>query len=81
MKTESTSIWIVDGVGQKVINIDDHSCRQDTECKQPIGLDTSSYKDFDSYMTKLDPVGGYLSSKFGKQRSERLVNEFLFAYG
>ena len=51
------------------------------ECKQPIGLDTSSYKDFDSYMTKLDPVGGYLSSKFGKQRSERLVNEFLFAYG
>ena len=51
------------------------------ECKQPNGLDTSVYKDFDSYMTKLDPVGGYLSSKFGKQRSERLVNEFLFDYG
>jgi hypothetical protein len=32
-------------------------------------------------MTKLDPVGGYLSSKFGKQRTERLVNEFLFDYG
>ena len=51
------------------------------ECKQPTGLDTSVYKDFDSYMTNLDPVGGYLSSKFGKQRSERLVNEFLFDYG
>ena len=51
------------------------------ECKQPTGLDTSVFKDFDSYMTKLDPVGGYLSSKFGKQRSERLVNEFLFDYG
>ena len=51
------------------------------ECKQPNGLDTSVYKDFDSYMTKLDPVGGYLSGKFGKQRSERLVNEFLFDYG
>ena len=49
--------------------------------KQPTGMDTSVYNDFDSYMTKLDPVGGYLSSKFGKQRSERLVNEFLFQYG
>ncbi len=51
------------------------------EFKQPTGMDTSVYNDFDSYMTKLDPVGGYLSSKFGKQRTERLVNEFLFAYG
>ena len=51
------------------------------ECKQPTGLDTRVYEDFDSYMTKLDPVGGYLSGKFGKQKSERLVNEFLFEYG
>ncbi len=51
------------------------------ECKQPIGMDTSVYKDFDTYMTKLDPVGGYLSGKFGKERAERLVTEFLFAYG
>ena len=51
------------------------------ECKQPTGMDTSVYSDFDAYMTKLDPVGGYLSSKFGKQKTERLVNEFLFAYG
>ena len=51
------------------------------ECKQPTGMDTSVYSDFDAYMTKLDPVGGYLSSKFGKQKTERLVNEFLFSYG
>ncbi len=50
------------------------------ECEKPTGRDTSVYKDFDSYMTKLDPVGGYLSSKFGKERTERFVNEFLFAY-
>jgi hypothetical protein len=48
--------------------------------KQPTGMDTSVYKDFDSYMIKLDPVGGYLSNKFGKQKSEQLVNEFLFSY-
>ena len=50
------------------------------ECEKPTGVDSSVYKDFDSYMVKLDPVGGYLSSKFGKDRTERLVNEFLFAY-
>ena len=27
------------------------------ECKQPTGTDTSVYKDFDSYMTKLDQIG------------------------
>ena len=51
------------------------------ECKQPTGTDTSVYKDFDSYMTKLDPVGGYLAGKFGKDKAEKLVNEFLFDYG
>ena len=50
------------------------------ECKQPTGLDTSVYKDFDAYMTKLDPVGGYLANKFGKFNADRLVNEFLFNY-
>ena len=50
-------------------------------CKQPSGMDTSVYHDFDAYMTKLDPVGGYLSGKFGKQKAERLVKEFLFDYG
>ena len=37
--------------------------------KRPNGNDISVYKDFDAYMTKLDPVGGYLSGKFGKARA------------
>jgi hypothetical protein len=48
--------------------------------KKPTGLDTSKYTDFDRYMTKLDPVAGYLSSNFGKEQSEKLVKEFLFTY-
>ena len=48
---------------------------------QPTGEDTSAYKDFDSYMTKLDPVGGFLKGKFGKEKADSLVNDFLFAYG
>ena len=51
------------------------------ELEKPTGTDTSVYKDFDSYMTKLDPVAGYLSGKFGKDKAQRLVNEFLFTYG
>ena len=51
------------------------------ELEKPMGLDTSVYKDFDAYMTKLDPVAGYLSNKFGKFNAQRLVNEFLFTYG
>ena len=51
------------------------------ELKKPIGIDTNQYKDFDSYMTKLDPVAGYLSGKFGKEEAESLVNDFLFTYG
>ena len=47
---------------------------------KPNGMDTSVYKDFDTYMTKLDPVKGYLSGKFGAERSESLVNDFLFCY-
>ena len=50
------------------------------ESKKPTGLDTSEYTDFDKYMTKLDPVAGYLSSNFGKEQSEKLVKEFLFTY-
>tara|TARA_B100000287_G_scaffold300683_1_gene283835 strand:+ start:1253 stop:1876 length:624 start_codon:yes stop_codon:yes gene_type:complete len=51
------------------------------EYKKPIGVDTNVYKDFDAYMTKLDPVGGYLAGKFGKEKAESLVNDFLFCYG
>lgn len=46
----------------------------------PMGEDTSVYSDFDAYMKRLDPVGGYLSSKFGQEVSERFVNDFLFCY-
>ena len=51
------------------------------ELKKPKGTDTSLYKDFDAYMTKLDPVSGYLTGKFGKEKAESLVNDFLFTYG
>ena len=48
---------------------------------QPKGLDAhETYRDFDAYMTRLDPVGGYLSGKFGKEQAEGLVNGFLFCY-
>ena len=51
------------------------------ELEKPTGKDTSVYKDFDAYMTRLDPVGGYLTGKFGKEKAESLVNDFLFNYG
>ena len=51
------------------------------ELKKPFGIDTNQYKNFDAYMTKLDPVAGYLSGKFGKEEAESLVNDFLFTYG
>jgi len=51
------------------------------EATKPTGEDTAEYKDFDSYMTKLDPVGGFLAGKFGKEKADSLVNDFLFAYG
>ena len=51
------------------------------EYEKPTGTDTSEYKDFDAYMTRLDPVGGYLAAKFGKEKAESLVNDFLFEYG
>ena len=47
---------------------------------KPTGEDTTFYKDFDTYMTKLDPVSGFLTGKFGKEKSESLVNDFLFSY-
>jgi hypothetical protein len=51
------------------------------ELEKPTGEDTSKYKDFDAYMTKLDPVSGYLKGKFGGDKAESLVNDFLFEYG
>ena len=37
-------------------------------------------KDFDTYMTKLDPVRGYLKAKFGEEKSDSFVKHFLFSY-
>ena len=51
------------------------------ELEKPTGTDTSFYKDFDAYMTRLDPVSGYLKGKFGQEKAESLVNDFLFEYG
>tara|TARA_B000000557_G_scaffold46223_1_gene34886 strand:- start:334 stop:951 length:618 start_codon:yes stop_codon:yes gene_type:complete len=51
------------------------------ELEKPTGNDTSFYQDFDAYMTRLDPVSGFLTGKFGKEKAESLVNEFLFTYG
>ena len=50
------------------------------ELGKPTGTDTSVYNDFDAYMTKLDPVGGFLAGKFGKDKADSLVNDFLFSY-
>ena len=51
------------------------------EYEKPTGTNTSVYKDFDAYMTRLDPVGGFLAGKFGADKADRLVNDFLFEYG
>jgi len=50
------------------------------DATKPTEEDQSFYKDFDTYMTKLDPVSGFLAGKFGKERAESLVNNFLFCY-
>ena len=47
---------------------------------KPTEYSISDYKDFDSYMTRLDPVGGYLKGRFGKEKADSLVNDFLFCY-
>ena len=47
---------------------------------KPEGEDTTVYHDFDTYMTELDPVRGYLTTKFGKDKSESFVDDFLFSY-
>jgi len=51
------------------------------ELNDPQGEDTTVYADFDKYMTELDPVRGYLKGKFGAEKSESFVNDFLFTYG
>ena len=51
------------------------------EWETPDGTNASeTYRRFDEYMTELDPVAGYLKSKFGEERAEELVRGFLFCY-
>ena len=47
---------------------------------QPTGEDTTFYKDFDIYMKKLDPILGYMTSRFGKDNADRMMDEFFFSY-
>ena len=45
---------------------------------EPDGEDTSAYADFDTYMTRLDPVGGYLKGIFGEEQSKRACQRLSF---
>ena len=54
--------------------------REMIDAEQPTGEDTSFYKDFDTYMKKLDPILGYMSSRFGKDNADRMMDEFFFPY-
>lgn len=50
------------------------------ELKNPTEENIEEYIDFDTYMHKLDPVSGFMNSKFGKEFAEEYVNNFLFPY-
>ena len=47
---------------------------------QPSGEDVKSYGDFDTYMKALDPILGYLQSRFGKDEANQMMDEFFFPY-
>ena len=47
---------------------------------QPTGEDTSFYGDFDTYMKKLDPILGYMTSIFGKEKADLMMDDFFFSY-
>ena len=50
------------------------------ENNNPIEENIQEFVDFDTYMYKLDPVGGFMKSKFGENFSEDYVKNFLFPY-
>ena len=47
---------------------------------QPTGEDTTEYKDFYIYMKKLDPILGYMTSRFGADNADRMMDQFFFPY-
>jgi hypothetical protein len=50
------------------------------ENAKPTEENVEEFADFDKYMLELDPVTGYMSSKFGKEFGEKYTHEFLFEY-
>jgi hypothetical protein len=47
---------------------------------KPSKDDITVYVDFDTYMHKLDPVSGFMESRFGKEFAKKYVDDFLFPY-
>ena len=47
---------------------------------KPTGKDISFYQDFDTYMKKLDPILGYMTSNFGEDNANLMMDEFFFPY-
>ncbi len=47
---------------------------------KPMGIDLHSYKDFDTYMKRLDPILGYMIQRFGKEKANLMMDEFFFSY-
>ena len=65
--------------GEEVADYDDTTISYNKWQMATVELWTSP-KEFDAYMTKLDPAGGFLAGKFGKDKAQSLVNDFLFSY-
>ena len=47
---------------------------------KPTGEDISFYQDFDTYMKKLDPILGYMTSNFGEDNANLMMDKFFFPY-
>ena len=47
---------------------------------KPTGEDISFYQDFDTYKKKLDPILGYMTSNFGEDNANLMMDEFFFPY-
>ena len=50
------------------------------ETSKPDGDNVEDYMEFDKYMLDLDPVSGYMESKFDQYFAKNYVNDFLFSY-
>ena len=50
------------------------------ESNKPTENNIEEYAEFDRYMLDLDPVSGYMESKFDQYFAKNYVNDFLFPY-